>query len=89
MNENIDIDFDLDSLINLKIIYSKTILVLNAKIEYKRYELNYFIPFTDGNGPINRYNLRRWKYNKVRNTFGYNEPDINKINKYINELLMY
>eukprot|EP00801_Mesodinium_rubrum_P005186 Mrub_05189.p1 GENE.Mrub_05189~~Mrub_05189.p1 ORF type:complete len:337 (-),score=35.67 Mrub_05189:81-1091(-) len=86
-----DIGFNIDGLLNLDVIKSKTILVLNSKIEQARLKYDSFIPYTDGKGPISRLNLRRLKGEKISKMFSKNKLstyviDESKINKYVNDL---
>lgn len=45
-------------------IFSKTVMVLNLKIEKASADNDLFIPSTDGKGPISKLNLRRIKINR-------------------------
>jgi hypothetical protein len=43
-NENIQLNFDLKNILLLEKVYSKTVMVLNCKIEEARQKFNIFIP---------------------------------------------
>lgn len=58
-DNNIKIDFDLRNIMRLKEIFSKTIMVLNRKIDESRDKYELYIPYTDGKGPMSDLNLRR------------------------------
>lgn len=84
--ENIKIDFDLKKVLKLNQIYSKTVMVLNLKIEEARGNHAIFIPYTDGKGPISKFNLRRIRQDKLRKLFGSLRAEDNKMHKFINDL---
>lgn len=64
--------------------------MFNNKLKDARDKFDCFIPFTDNNGPITRFNMNRWSKEKLKNNF-YNGSEMsdNKLDQYINRALNF
>lgn len=51
-------------------------------------EFDYCIPTTDGLGPVDPLNIRRWTLSKVKKSFGYHIPESCKVYRWVNDVLV-
>jgi len=62
-------NYNIQNLLKLQNIFSKTVLVFNNKLKELREASTQFIPCTDGLGPVADFNLLRWSRERLTSEF--------------------